>query len=199
MFRRTSRNLAAEQVAAEGHADVVAVTDVVTKLGQASTPDEAVKLSLEVVREHFGWAYGSYWIRDHSAEVLRFGLDSGDVGPEFRAVTLEASFAEGVGLSGRAWRQRDLVFVEDLGTMTDCVRAPVAMKQGVRSGICFPLIEQGEVVGTMDFFTTEVLTLSEDRFSVLRAIGALVSSALERLHEAVRQEKLLRTWTRSRP
>ncbi|GAB6900725.1 GAF domain-containing protein [Kineosporia succinea] len=191
MFKRTPKNLAiqVQQSVREAHADVVAVTDVVTQLNQATTPEQAVKTSLEVVRRHFGWAYGSYWVRDTSAEVLRFALDSGDVGPEFRAVTLEASFAEGVGLSGRAWRQRDLVFVEDLGTMTDCVRAPVAMKQGVRSGICFPLIEQGEVVGTMDFFTTEVLTLSEDRLQVLRAIGVLVSSALERLHEAVRQEK----------
>ncbi|GLY33239.1 GAF domain-containing protein [Kineosporia sp. NBRC 101731] len=191
MFKLSPSNAAmsVQQSAREAHADVVAVTDMVTKLGQATTPEQAVKTSLEVVRQHFGWAYGSYWVRDATAEVLRFALDSGDVGPEFKAVTLEASFAEGVGLSGRAWRQRDLVFVEDLGTMTDCVRAPVAMKQGVRSGICFPLFEQGDVVGTMDFFTTEVLSLSQDRLAVLRAIGVLVSSALERLHEAVRQEK----------
>jgi hypothetical protein len=41
-------------------------------------------------------------------------------------VPLEASFAEGVGLSGRAWRNRDLVFVPDLAEVTDCVRAPAA-------------------------------------------------------------------------
>ncbi|WP_285600315.1 GAF domain-containing protein [Kineosporia sp. NBRC 101731] len=189
MFRRTSHNPVAEQAMAEAHADVIAVTDVVTKLGRATTVEEAVKTSLESVRQHFGWAYGSYWERDRIAEVLRFGMDSGDVSPEFRTVTLQASFAEGVGLSGRTWRQRDLVFVEDLGTMVDCVRAPVATKNGVRSGICFPILEQGEVIGTMDFFTTEVLTLSADRLAVLRAIGVLVSSALERLHETVRQEK----------
>ncbi|MBT0770614.1 GAF domain-containing protein [Kineosporia sp. J2-2] len=189
MFSRTPRNAAAEHTAAEAHADVVAVTDVVTKLNQATTPEQAVKTSLEVVRHHFGWAYGSYWVKDSAEQVLRFGLDSGDVNPEFRKVTLEASFAEGVGLSGRAWRQRDLIFVEDLGTMTDCVRAPVATRMGIRSGVCFPLIEQGEVVGTMDFFTTEVLHPTQDRLAVLRAIGVLVSTALERLHEAVRQEK----------
>ncbi|GLY15395.1 GAF domain-containing protein [Kineosporia rhizophila] len=187
--RRNQPDLAVRDQVAAAHADVVAVTDVVAKLGRATSIEQAVKASLESVREHFGWAYGSYWERDRGQDVLRFGVDSGDVGPEFRAVTLEATFAEGVGLSGRAWRQRDLVFVEDIGSVTDCVRAPVATRQGVRSGICFPILEQGEVIGTMDFFTTEVLTLSADRMAVLRAIGVLVSSALERLHETVRQEK----------
>ena len=32
--------------------------------------------------------------------------------------TLAASFAEGVGLSGRAWRARDLVFVPNLADVT---------------------------------------------------------------------------------
>ena len=36
--------------------------------------------------------------------VLRFDVESGSAGEEFREVTLAASFAEGVGLSGRAWR-----------------------------------------------------------------------------------------------
>ncbi|HEV7725303.1 MAG TPA: hypothetical protein VGO74_00100 [Modestobacter sp.] len=49
-------------------------------------------------------------------------------GEEFRTVTLTAGFAEGVGLSGRTWRARDLHFVRDTGEMTDCVRAPAAQR-----------------------------------------------------------------------
>ncbi|MDI6100408.1 hypothetical protein QLQ12_17510 [Actinoplanes sp. NEAU-A12] len=41
---------------------------------------------------------------------------------EFRKVTLDAAFAEGVGLSGRTWRSRDLVFVHNIADVTDCVR-----------------------------------------------------------------------------
>ena len=43
--------------------------------------------------------------------MLRFQIESGSAGEEFRKVTLAATFAEGVGLSGRAWQARDLVFV----------------------------------------------------------------------------------------
>src|SRR5690606_9471492 len=139
------------------------------------------------VREQFGWAYGSYWRIDDSAGVLRFAQESGDAGAEFRRVTLAASFSEGVGLSGRAWRARSLVFVDDLGDLPDCVRAPAAQRAGVRSGVCFPLLEGGVVTGTMDFFATERLELSGQRLDTLRTIGVLVSQAIERVAAAERQ------------
>ena len=101
---------------------------------------------------------------------LKFSQESGDAGPEFRKVTLEASFARGVGLSGRAWATEDLFFTQDIGEMTDCVRAPVAQKVGVKSGVCFPVTVRGEVVGTMDFFTTETLHPSTQRLDALRNV-----------------------------
>ena len=118
---------------------------------------EAIRQALDLVRERFGWAYGSYWQVDPADRALHFVQESGDAGEEFRQVTLAASFREGVGLAGRAWKARDLVFVPDLGQLSDCVRAPAAQRVGVRSGICFPLLEDGVVTGTMDFFATETL------------------------------------------
>ena len=115
-------------------------------------------------------------MRDDAA--LHFVVESGSAGPEFRAVTLASSFREGVGLSGRAWRSRDLVFVADLGEMTDCVRAPVAQRVGVKSGVCFPVVVGGRVIGTMDFFATETLSTRRRAASTtLRQVGTLVSQA----------------------
>ncbi|WP_282948475.1 GAF domain-containing protein [Cellulomonas endometrii] len=189
MFTRTrpvpSSASAAGSELAESRADVDAVTAVVQALARATTSEDAVRNALEVVRERFGWVYGSYWRVADSA--LHLAQESGDAGEEFRRVTRAASFREGVGLSGRAWRQRDLVFVADLGELTDCVRAPAAQRAGVRSGICFPLTEDGVVTGTMDFFATETLRPSPRRLTTLRSIGVLVSQALERVATAERQ------------
>ncbi|ACU36678.1 GAF domain-containing protein [Actinosynnema pretiosum subsp. pretiosum] len=169
---------------AEAQENAAAVTAVVKALDGATTSAQAVKVALDAVRRQFGWVYGSYWRIDKAGRTLRFAVESGDAGEEFRAVTREASFAEGVGLSGRAWRTRGLVFVEDLGTVKDCVRAPAAQRVGVKSGICFPLMAKGRVVGTMDFFTLEHLTPSEQRLDALRSIGLLVSQALERVTDS---------------
>ncbi|MFW3170798.1 methyl-accepting chemotaxis protein [Geodermatophilus sp. CPCC 206100] len=164
--------------------DREAVTTVVGRVGEARDEASALRTALETVRTAFGWAYGSYWALDESTNVLRFSVESGSAGDEFRQVTLAASFAEGVGLSGRAWRSRDLVFVRDLAEVTDCVRAPTAQRAGVRSGVCFPIMAEGQVVGTMDFFVTETIDLSESRASALRNVQQLVSQRLDILRRA---------------
>jgi hypothetical protein len=161
------------------------VTEVVTALGEARDPAHAIRIALDGVRNAFGWAYGSYWEIDEADHVLRFRSESGSAGEEFRKVTLAATFAEGVGLAGRSWRSRDLVFVRDLADLTDCVRAPAAQRAGVRSGVCFPIVSQGRtVIGTMDFFTSEHIELSKSRASALRNVAQLVSQRLDVLRAA---------------
>jgi len=182
--------------------DRTAVTTVVTSLGDATDQTSALRLALETVRSAFGWAYGSYWALDERDRRLKFVTESGSAGEEFREVTLSAAFAEGVGLSGRAWRARDLVFVRDLGELTDCVRAPAAQRAGIRSGVCFPVLNDGQVVGTMDFFTTETIELSESRASALRNVQHLVSQRLALLRrveaDAQSSRELLSTVLRLR-
>ncbi|HET9420225.1 MAG TPA: methyl-accepting chemotaxis protein [Nocardioides sp.] len=169
----------------ESVSDSAAVNKVLTGLAGATGLDDAIRLTLDTVRSEFGWVYGSFWRIDPQAQALVFAQESGDAGPEFRKVTLEASFPRGVGLSGRTWASEELVFVEDIGEVTDCVRAPVAQRVGVKSGVCLPIMMQGSVVGTMDFFTTEVLHPSEQRLSALRNVGRLVSQAVERIQQEV--------------
>jgi putative methionine-R-sulfoxide reductase with GAF domain len=159
--------------------DRLAVTNVVNALGEVRDTASALERALDTVRTAFGWAYGSYWEIDDAHNVLRFKSESGSAGDEFRKVTLAATFAEGVGLSGRAWRTRDLVFIRDVGELTDCVRAPAAQRAGVRSGVCFPILSHGRIIGTMDFFTTQHIDLSESRASALRNVQQLVSQRLD--------------------
>ena len=184
-----TEKLRAEQTAREMTQDSEAMGDVLAVLAEATDLDDAAQRALDAVRSKFGWAYGSYWKVDPADRALHFAVESGDAGPEFRKVTLEASFQEGVGLSGRAWRTRDLFFTKDIGEMTDCVRAPVAQRVGVKSGVCFPIILDGEVVGTMDFFATETLDPSQNRLDTLRSVGRLVSQNMTRLrNQAIERE-----------
>jgi len=174
----------AEEKRKEDAADTAAVNRVLEALGKASTAEEAARIALETVKDAFGWGYGSYWALDPQANVLKFEVEAGSVNEEFRRVTLEATFAEGVGLSGRAWKTRDLFFTRDIGEMTDCSRAPVAKRAGVKSGVCFPIMLDGKVAGTMDFFSKETLNLSKERTDALRRVGVLVSQAIARIHNA---------------
>ncbi len=187
----TKRTSSAQKInmLSEQLADAQAVTKVVKAIQGAASTREAAKAALDAVKDAFGWAYGSYWQVDPSDKALKFVVDSGRVTPEFHEVTESASFAYGVGLSGRAWQKRDLYFVEDLGEMHDCCRRESAMRAGVKSGVCFPVVQGGEVVGTMDFFALEVLHPSEERLEALREVGRLVSQSFERLSNVEKQRE----------
>ena len=118
-----SRSHAAARAAAltaDAEAGVDAVTSVVSALAGVSSSQEAVRAALSAVREGFGWAYGSHWVLDPADGLLHFYSESGSVSEEFARVTATATFARGVGLSGRAWASGELVFVPDLGELTDC-------------------------------------------------------------------------------
>jgi methyl-accepting chemotaxis protein len=164
---------------AEANANTQALVKLMEALGNARSAEETTTTALETIKSAFGWAYGSFWKVNTKDNTLRFDSESGSVNSEFRRVTVEASFREGEGLGGRAWRQRDLVFVENIGQMTDCCRAPVAQRAGVKSGVCFPVIIDGNVVGTMDFFALETLQPSTERLDVLRTVGRLVSKSIQ--------------------
>jgi methyl-accepting chemotaxis protein len=174
----------------EQSANVAAVNRVLEAVGRATSTNDAARAALDTVKDAFGWAYGSYWVMDPGENALKFAVESGSVNEEFRRVTMEARFREGEGLSGRAWKNRDLFFIEDLGDLKDCCRAPVAKRAGVKSGMAFPIMLAGQVAGMMDFFSLETLHPSAERLDALRNVGRVVSGAVERISANEREAKL---------
>jgi methyl-accepting chemotaxis protein len=166
--------------AADLAANSEAVRAVMTAVAGASSSEDAVRLALDAARSAFGWSYGSFW-KVGADNLLRVAVESGATDAEFRAVTAGASLREGVGLPGRAWRDRDLVFAANIGDLTDCPRAGVAQRAGLQSAVSFPITVDGKVVGTMDLFTPETLNPSGERLDALRSVGHLVSQSLQRL------------------
>jgi methyl-accepting chemotaxis protein len=166
---------------AEAKSNTYAVIQVLDKLVKAQDVEQTLKIVMATIRESFDWAYGSFWALDTKDQLLRFQCESGSVNEEFRQCTQTASFARNVGLSGRAWGTKQLVFVPDLGEVADCVRAPIAQRAGVKSGVCFPVMVNNEIIGTMDFFALKTLTLSNERMEALKSISTLTSGTIERI------------------
>ena len=170
---------------------------VIAALLAASSGDAAIGACLDGVRTAFGWEYASYWRFDPDTNALRFERDSGHVGADFMAASRSALFREGAGVNGRAWRARELIFVEDLGEVRDCPRKAPAQRAGIRSGVAFPVMHAGQVVGTLDFFTTERVGGDDPRLPVLRTLSTIVSSAIERTAMQERQRAILGAAERS--
>ncbi|MDH4379634.1 MAG: methyl-accepting chemotaxis protein [Vampirovibrionales bacterium] len=171
----------------ESNENAAAILNTLTAISSATTSETVLKATLDSVRQQFKWAYGSYWSLDKQLNALTFSTESGTVTPEFAKVTATASFAKGVGFSGKTWAKGQLMFVDDLGEMTDCCRRESAQRAGVKSGICFPIRIGGEIRGTMDFFTLEKITLSKNRLDALDGLNNIVNTALENMEKAYKQ------------
>ncbi|MBL8229976.1 MAG: GAF domain-containing protein [Bryobacterales bacterium] len=168
----------------------IAVNSVLEAIARASTPEEAARLAIDSLRSVFHFAYGSFWKVDPEHNVLKFVNESGSVNDEFHRVTLEARFREGEGLNGRAWKNRDIFTVEDISELKDCVRGPVALRAGVKAGFGIPILVGGQVVGTLDCFSTERLGFSANRVEAIRGVARTVSAAFEKLSNAERERKV---------
>jgi methyl-accepting chemotaxis protein len=196
--RRTPAGLAiaeeAQELLAEANANTQAIVDTLDAIIRAETIEEIVRASLDTIRKKFGWTYASYWVVDPAEDALVFSLESGRVDDEFQRLTRTARFREGEGLNGRAWRLRDLVHIADLGELQDCCRAPLARRAGVKTAIALPMMQDGKVVGTLDFFSTESVEISPTRLDALRTIGRTASnklSALARMGDLARIKQMV--------
>lgn len=165
----------------EANANTQALIDSIAAVIRAETIDELVRTTLDTIRKEFGLAYASYWTVDPTDRTLAFAIESGRVDDEFQRLTRTARFREGEGLNGRAWRQRDLFHVEDLSELRDCCRAPLAHRAGIRAAVALPLLRDGEVVGTLDFFADQAVEISPARIEALRTVGRLSSDKLSKL------------------
>ena len=73
------------------------------------------------------------------------------------------------------------MFVEELAQLRDCSRAPLASRAGIHSGIALPVMRDGQVIGTMDFFAMDAVEVSPTRLEALRTIGLLASDKISKL------------------
>lgn len=163
------------------------VARVIDESAKVRSTAELTRRTLEVVREQLDWSYGSFWRRDPARDVLVFETDSGEISPAFTDESRAATFAKGQGICGRAWAEGGYVFVPELSEVPDCPRVEPAAAEGVRSGVCFPVLANGEVMGTLDFLGSSRIKLSDERRQTLESIGAIVSQSFQRLVDVERE------------
>jgi methyl-accepting chemotaxis protein len=164
-------------------ASAEAVNRVLRRINLASTGADAGRGALEAVREAFECDYGAFWVRPRGGAELTLTHESGEATDGFRRTTRAARFARGVGVCGRAWATSELVVVDDLGSLSDDPRSSAAREAGIRSGVCFPLMARGEVVGAIEVWSMRTVALSPLRIDALRSVSSAVSSTLERLED----------------
>lgn len=152
-------------------------------LARSSSAEDAIPSVLQAVCESGGWDLGTFWRLDSADHVLRFGTtwSRPDVTVAgYDALSRQLSLASGVDLPGRVWERGEPVWVPDVVSDADMLRALIASKEGLHTAFCFPIVAEAAVVGVMEFLSHEVRQSDAGLMTMARPIGAQVGRFVQR-------------------
>jgi PAS domain S-box-containing protein len=154
-------------------------------LSEFSTVEEIAPRILRAICETSNWAVGVFWTVDHTAGVLRPVATwhqpsaATDVSL-FETKSREITFRSGKGLPGRVWATGQAAWINDVVIDDNFPRAPAALAAGLHGAGGFPISLNTEVLGVMEFFSSEIRELDAQLQQMLTAVGSQIGSFLER-------------------
>lgn len=154
------------------------VSSLAEGLDSCENTMEVAGCVLESILAHQNWTYGSVWTLDRERELLVFEREAGETTQGFQKATHAMEYHRGLGLAGRAWEVEDVVFIADLAD-SDCARATPAKRARMKSAVCIPVIENGEVVGAVDFVEKGFREPAPQRMNFYKEIAGMISERVK--------------------
>jgi diguanylate cyclase (GGDEF)-like protein/PAS domain S-box-containing protein len=146
-------------------------------------PDQAMPQIIETICTGFGWECGSHWSLDKDGALLRCSTSWGEKAPaiwEFLALTKKMSAPNGVDLPGRAWANRELLFVKDVASEQGFSRTAAAQQAGLHGALALPIIAGGRVFGVIELFSAEPVQPDEALSQLLKSLSAQIGQCFQR-------------------
>src|SRR5713226_6438513 len=148
-------------------------------------PDQAMPQIIETICTGFGWECGSHWSLDKDGALLRCSTSWGEKAPaiwEFLALTKKMSAPNGVDLPGRAWANRELLFVKDIASEQGFSRTTAAQQAGLHGALALPIIAGGWVFGVIELFSAEPVQPDQALSQLLKSLSAQIGQCFQRTH-----------------
>src|SRR5262249_17330877 len=80
-------------------------------------------------------------------------------------------------------------WIEDLARDSNFPRAPAATREGLHSAFGFPIVQHGDVLGVLEFFSREIREPDEDLLRMMATIGGQAGQVLERMRAEAERER----------
>ena len=149
--------------------------------GTATLVDAAPRI-LRAIGENVGWDAGALWVVDRAADRLRClsaWRDRSVEGSWFDEMTLNYSFPAGVGLPGRVWNDAAPAWIQEFAHDSNFPRAPLAARLGFQSGVGFPIVLRGAVLGVLEFFSRRIRVEDDAMIASMVTIGTQIGQFME--------------------
>lgn len=166
--------------------------EVTRILAETESLVEAAPRALQSVCECLDWGLGILWRVDPESDMLRF-VQSWHQPlarvEEFEAASMQRTFARGIGLPGRIWDSGEPAWIEDVVNDPNFPRAPYAARSGIYSAFGFPVRLGNEVIGVIEFFSSDKQEVNRALLEMMATIGSQIGQFIER--KRVEEERSL--------
>jgi len=168
-----------------------AVTEI---LSQSRDFIESAGRILRAICESLDWEVGALWRVDQAANVLRLVEichASEMKTPEFDTLTRTITFVKGIGLPGRIWASGEPAWIDNVVADANFPRARVAAREGLRGAFGFSIKVGDDVLGVVEFFSSEVRKPDDELLTLVAGIGGQIGQFTERKRAEERLAELL--------
>jgi diguanylate cyclase (GGDEF)-like protein/PAS domain S-box-containing protein len=164
---------------------LIAMQAVTQAIARAESPEVAMRSLLSTLGESMGWQVGSYWQLAHDGGLDRMAswVADGVQAPEFEALGAELRLGRDAGLPGRALALGEPIWLEDYSADDRLPRAQAARQAGLHAAIAVPVLRKHDIVGVIEFFTSELRVRDRSITGTLATVGEQVGELLSVLED----------------
>jgi len=168
----------------QAEARLAAEHGVTRLLANAPSLNEAAEGILDALLESLDLDVAGLWLPDPDDAYLRLvAMSTRDSSSEIRAfisASKSVMLPPGKGLPGGVWQQRHPIWVEQHATPPSFLRREPALGAGLRGGMAFPIQNDGQFFGVLEFFTRRPIVANEVLLNMMTAIGSEVGQFIQR-------------------
>lgn len=165
--------------------EVRLLQDVTQSVTEAQDFNSALEVTLRKVCKATKWDFGEAWTPcpDRAAvECAPACYGRNSQLENFRTMSEQLTFPPAVGLPGRVWASKQPEWIQDVSLQSDNVflRAPMALKAGLKAGLGVPIIGNDQIVAILVFFMFESREEDQRLVDLVSAIATQLGSAIQR-------------------
>jgi len=164
---------------------------------QAASVEAILQFTVDEICRYTGWPLGHcYRVRKTATRsaLASSGVWHGATRAEFAAFRRQSEDPQcqtDLDLPGRAVTEAAPVWTVNIGVDRHALRADVARAAGIKAGIAFPVLNRGEVVAVLEFFSDRVLSLDDHLLRLMNLMRQIASRLAQVAERQQAQQRLM--------
>ncbi len=159
--------------------------DIAVASNETQTIEHTLEYCLRRICAHTGWPVGHLYLTSerYSHQLVSaaiWHLEDPTRFETFRTITEVTPFNAGEGLPGRVIASGKPAWIIDVTKDPNFPRASLAKNIGVKAGFAFPILIGDEIVGVMEFYSTQAVEPDGKLLEIMTQVGTQLGRVLER-------------------